>query len=166
VLVNNADILETQARVQDMDADRLHRVLATNVVGAFLCAREAIRRMSTLRGGAGGVIVNVSSSAARLGAPGEYVDYAASKGAIDTMTVGLAKEIAAEGIRVNAVRPGIIETELHARGGEPGRADRLKDAIPMRRAGRAEEVANAIMWLISDDASYSTGTILDVAGGR
>ena len=165
-LVNNAGILETQTRVQDIDAARLHRVFATNIVGAFLCAREAIRRMSTLHGGGGGAIVNVSSRAASLGAPREYVDYAASKGAIDTMTIGLAKEVAQEGIRVNAVRPGIIDTELHARGGEPHRLERLKGSIPMKRGGRVEEVAKAIMWLASDDASYVTGAILDVAGGR
>jgi NAD(P)-dependent dehydrogenase (short-subunit alcohol dehydrogenase family) len=141
-------------------------VFATNVHGAFLCAREAVRRMSTLHGGAGGVIVNVSSAASRIGSPGEYIDYAASKAAIDTLTIGLAKEVAEEGIRVNAVRPGIIDTEIHALGGEPGRAERLKAKIPMKRAGRADEVAKAIVWLASEDASYSSGAILDVAGGR
>jgi len=165
-LVNNAGILERQARVEEMDAARLERVFAVNVIGAFLCAREAVRRMSTRRGGAGGGIVNVSSLAARLGSPDEYVDYAASKGALDTLTVGLAKEVAAEGIRVNAVRPGLIYTEIHASGGEPGRVDRLKDAVPMKRGGRPEEVARAILWLLSDEASYSSGTFIDVAGGR
>ncbi len=165
-LVNNAGILETQMRVEDMSADRLQRVLAANVIGSFLCAREAIRRMSTRHGGSGGAIVNLSSRAARLGSPGEYVDYAASKAAIDTLTIGLAKEVAAEGIRVNAVAPGLIHTEIHAAGGEPGRVDRLKDAVPMRRGGEPEEVAQAILWLLSEDASYTTGSILDVAGGR
>ena len=165
-LVNNAGILERQMRVEEMDAARLNRIFATNVTGSFLCAREAVRRMSTRHGGAGGAIVNVSSVAARLGAPFEYVDYAASKGAIDTFTLGLSKEVAAEGIRVNAVRPGIIDTEIHASGGEPGRVERLKDAIPMKRGGEAEEVAQAILWLLSGQASYTTGTLLDVAGGR
>jgi NAD(P)-dependent dehydrogenase (short-subunit alcohol dehydrogenase family) len=165
-LVNNAGILERQARLEDMDAARIGRVFAVNVVGAFLCAREAVRRMSTRRGGAGGAIVNVGSLASRLGSPSEYVDYAASKGALDTLTIGLAKEVAAEGIRVNSVRPGLIYTEIHAAGGEPGRVDRLKDAVPMRRGGRAEEVARAILWLLSDEASYSSGTFIDVAGGR
>ena len=165
-LVNNAGILERQARVDEMDAARLTRILATNVTGSFICAREAIARMSTRRGGTGGAIVNLSSIAARLGAPMEYVDYAASKAAIDTMTVGLAKEVAAEGIRVNAVRPGVIYTEIHASGGEPGRVDRVKDAVPMKRGGSAEEVANAILWLLSDEASYVTGSIVDVTGGR
>ena len=165
-LVNNAGILERQARVEDMDAARLERIFAVNVIGAFLCAREAVRRMSTRRGGTGGAIVNVSSLASRLGSPNEYVDYAASKGALDTLTVGLAKEVAAEGIRVNAVRPGLIYTDIHAAGGEPGRVDRLKDAVPMKRGGRAEEVARAILWLLSDEASYSSGTFIDVSGGR
>ena len=165
-LVNNAGILERQSRVDRMDAARLNRMFATNVTGSFLCAREAVRRMSTAHGGAGGAIVNLSSGAARLGAPGEYVDYAASKGAIDTFTIGLAKEVAAEGIRVNAVRPGVIYTEIHASGGEPGRPDRVKDAIPMKRSGQAIEVANAILWLLSDEASYTTGAVLDVTGGR
>lgn len=165
-LVNNAGILERQMRVENMDAARLTRVLATNVIGSFLCAREAIRRMSNKHGGSGGAIVNVSSVASRLGAPDEYVDYAASKGAIDTMTIGLAKEVAAEGIRVNAVRPGIIYTDIHASGGEPGRVDRLKDAIPMKRGGEVDEVAHAIFWLLSDEASYTTGAIIDVTGGR
>ena len=165
-LVNNAGILERQMRVEDMDAARLNRILATNVTGSFLCAREAVRRMSMHHGGSGGAIVNVSSAAARLGGPNEYVDYAASKGAIDTLTIGLAKEVAAEGIRVNAVRPGVIYTEIHASGGEPGRVDRVKDAVPMKRGGEALEVANAILWLLSEEASYITGSILDVTGGR
>lgn len=166
VLVNNAGILEPQCRVEEMDAARLARVFAVNVTGSFLCAREAVRRMSTAHGGAGGAIVNVSSIAARLGAPNEYVDYAAAKGAIDTFTIGLATEVAAEGIRVNAVRPGLIHTDIHASGGEPGRVERLKHGIPMRRGGQAEEVARAILWLASDAASYSTGTFVDVSGGR
>jgi len=165
VLVNNAGTLERQMRVEEMSAERLHRVLATNVVGAFLCAREAVRRMSTRHGGAGGAIVNVSSAAARLGAAGEYVDYAASKGALDTMTIGLAREVAAEGIRVNAVRPAFIRTEIHAQGGEPGRVDRVAPSVPMRRGGEAEEVARAILWLASDEASYTTGAFVDIAGG-
>ena len=165
-LVNNAGILEKQTRLEDIDAARLTRVFNANVIGSFLCAREAVRRMSTRRGGAGGAIVNVSSIAGRLGAPGEYVDYAASKGAVDTMTLGLSKEVADEGIRVNCVRPGVIYTEIHASGGEPGRVDRVKDAVPMKRGGQPEEVARAILWLCSDAASYSTGSFLDVAGGR
>jgi NAD(P)-dependent dehydrogenase (short-subunit alcohol dehydrogenase family) len=165
-LVNNAGILEQQMRVDQMDAARLQRIFTTNIVGPFLCAREAVRRMSTRYGGAGGAIVNVSSGASRLGAPGEYVDYAASKGAIDTFTIGLAKEVAAEGIRVNAVRPGVIYTEIHANGGEPQRVDRVKASVPMQRGGQAAEVANAILWLLSDEASYITGACLDVAGGR
>jgi NAD(P)-dependent dehydrogenase (short-subunit alcohol dehydrogenase family) len=165
-LVNNAGILERQMRVEDMGAERIQRVLATNVLGSFLCAREAVRRMSTRHGGAGGAIVNLSSRAARLGSPGEYVDYAASKAAVETMTLGLAKEVAAEGIRVNAVAPGIIYTDIHASGGDPGRVDRLKDAIPMKRGGYPDEVARAVLWLLSDEASYTTGAVLDVAGGR
>lgn len=165
-LVNNAGILETQMRVDAMDAARLHRVLAANVVGAFLCAREAVRRMSTGRGGRGGAIVNVSSVAARLGSPGEYVDYAASKGAVDTMTIGLSREVAQEGIRVNAVRPGFIYTDIHASGGEPDRVERVKAAVPMNRGGTADEVARAILWLLSPEASFTTGSFLDVAGGR
>ncbi|GHA89069.1 SDR family oxidoreductase [Modicisalibacter luteus] len=165
-LVNNAGILERQMRVEGMDAERLSRILAVNVTGSILCAREAIRRMSTAHGGQGGAIVNLSSVAARLGAPNEYVDYAATKGAIDTFTVGLAKEVAAEGIRVNAVRPGIIYTDIHTSGGEPGRVDRLKETVPMKRGGQPEEVAQAILWLLSDTASYTTGTIIDVTGGR
>ncbi len=164
-LVNNAGVLETQMRVDAMDAARLHRVLATNVIGPFLCAREAVRRMSTTRGGAGGTIVNVSSGASRLGSPGEYVDYAASKGALDTLTIGLAKEVAGEGIRVNAVRPGFIYTDIHASGGEPGRVDRVKAFVPMKRGGHADEVAHAILWLLSDEASFTTGSFIDVTGG-
>jgi NAD(P)-dependent dehydrogenase (short-subunit alcohol dehydrogenase family) len=165
-LVNNAGILERQTRLDDMDAARFERVFAVNVVGPFLCAREAVRRMSTRHGGKGGGIVNVSSAASRLGSPGEYVDYAASKGAIDTFTIGLAKEVAEEGIRVNAVRPGVIYTGIHAAGGEPGRVDRVKGAVPMKRGGEAIEVARAILWLLSDESSYSTGTFIDVSGGR
>ena len=165
-LVNNAGILERQMRVETMDAARITRVLATNVVGTLLCAREAIKRMSTARAGHGGAIVNLSSMAARLGAPGEYVDYAASKGAIDALTIGLAQEVAHEGIRVNAVRPGIVYTDIHASGGEAGRVDRVKAFVPMRRGGHPDEVARAILWLLSDEASYSTGTFIDVSGGR
>lgn len=165
-LVNNAGILETQMRVENMDAARLERVFAANVYGSFLCAREAVRRMSTAHGGSGGAIVNVSSAASRLGSPNEYVDYAAAKGAIDTFTIGLAKEVAADGIRVNAVRPGVIHTDIHASGGEPERVERVKTGVPMQRGGYPEEVARAILWLLSDDASYSTGAFVDVAGGR
>jgi NAD(P)-dependent dehydrogenase (short-subunit alcohol dehydrogenase family) len=165
-LANNAGILETQTRVEHIDAARIDRVFATNVRGAFLCAREAVKRMSTGHGGAGGAIVNVSSRAAQLGAAGEYVDYAASKAALDALTIGLAREVAAEGIRVNGVRAGIIYTDIHADGGEPGRVDRLAPTLPMRRGGRAIEVARAILWLLSDEASYCTGTFIDVAGGR
>lgn len=165
-LVNNAGVLQPQSRLADMTAERMHRILAVNVVGTLLCSREAVRRMSTANGGLGGAIVNLSSVAARLGGPGEYVDYAASKGAIDAFTIGLAREVAAEGIRVNAVRPGIILTDIHASGGEPGRPDRLRSAIPMQRAGTAEEVAATIVWLLSDAASYVAGTIVDVTGGR
>ena len=165
-LVNNAGILESQTRLESIDGDRLQRVFATNVFGAFACAREAVRRMSTRLGGSGGAIVNVSSMAARLGGPREYIDYAASKGAIDTMTIGLANEVAEEGIRVNAVRPGLIYTDIHASGGEPGRVDRVKASVPMKRGGSPDEVAAAIMWLLSDDAAYTTGTFVDVSGGR
>ena len=165
-LVNNAGILERHMRVDAMSAERLERVFATNVIGSFLCAREAVRRMSTRHGGTGGGIVNVSSVAATLGSPDEYVDYAASKGAIDTFTVGLAREVAAEGIRVNAVRPGVIYTEIHASGGEPGRVDRVKSAVPMKRGGEPEEVARAILWLLSEESTYCTGAIIDVSGGR
>jgi NAD(P)-dependent dehydrogenase (short-subunit alcohol dehydrogenase family) len=152
--------------VDSIDAARIGRIFATNVTGAFLCAREAVKRLSTARGGAGGAIVNVSSRAAQLGAPGEYVDYAASKAALDTLTVGLALEVAAEGIRVNGVRAGIIDTDIHASGGEPRRVDRLGPQLPMKRAGHAIEVARAILWLLSDEASFSTGTFIDVSGGR
>lgn len=166
VLVNNAGMLETQMRLEQMDAARLQRVFATNVIGSFLCAREAIKRLSTRHGGRGGAIVNLSSIAARIGAPNEYTDYAAAKGAIDSMTLGLAKEVAAEGIRVNAVRPGVIHTEIHASGGEPGRIERVKASVPMARGGLAEEVAEAILWLASEAASYTSGALLDVSGGR
>lgn len=165
-LVNNAGVLFQQMRVADMDAERMRRVFEVNVVGAFLCAREAVRRMSTRNQGSGGTIVNVSSRAAQLGAPGEYVDYAASKGAVDTLTIGLAREVAAEGIRVAAVRPGIIETGIHASGGDPDRVERLATGVPMGRGGRPEEVAAAILWLLSDEASFATGSFIDVAGGR
>jgi NAD(P)-dependent dehydrogenase (short-subunit alcohol dehydrogenase family) len=165
-LVNNAGILERQMRVDQMDAARWNRVLAANVTGTFLCAKEAVRRMSTNHGGRGGAIVNVSSAASRLGSPGEYVDYAASKAAVETFTIGLAKEVAQEGIRVNGVRPGVIYTSIHASGGEPGRVERVKDAVPLKRGGQPEEVARAILWLLSDEASYSTGTFIDVSGGR
>ena len=166
VLVNNAGMLERQMRLEDMDAARLQRVFAVNVTGSFLCAREAVRRMAKSHGGAGGSIVNVSSMASRLGSPNEYIDYAAAKGAIDSMTIGLAKEVAAEGIRVNAVRPGLIDTEIHASGGEPGRVERLKSAIPLGRGGEPEEVARAILFLAGEVSSYSTGTFVDVSGGR
>jgi NAD(P)-dependent dehydrogenase (short-subunit alcohol dehydrogenase family) len=165
-LINNAGILTGRTRLDAMSAERIQRVFAVNTVGALLCAREAVRRMSTLHGGEGGAIVNVSSAAARLGSPGECVDYAASKGALDTFTIGLAKEVADEGIRVAAVRPGIIDTEIHARGGEPGRIERLRSGIPMQRPGTADEVAQTILWLLSEEASYATGAIIDVAGGR
>ena len=165
-LVNNAGILEQQMRVEQMDAARLQRILITNISGSFLCAREALKRMSTRHGGQGGAIVNVSSAAARLGAANEYVDYAASKGAMDTFTIGLAQEVAAEGIRVNAVRPGLIYTDIHDSGGDPGRVDRLKQNVPMQRGGQAEEVAQAILWLLSDAASYTTGSFIEIAGGR
>jgi len=166
VLVNNAGIVDVQSRVEDYTLERLQRVFAVNITGAFLCVREAVRRMSTTRGGSGGAIVNVSSVAARLGGPNEYVDYAASKGAIDTMTIGLANEVAGEGIRVNAVRPGLIYTDIHASGGEAGRVDRLKDGVPMKRGGSAQEVARVILWLASDDASYTTGSLVECSGGR
>jgi NAD(P)-dependent dehydrogenase (short-subunit alcohol dehydrogenase family) len=165
-LVNNAGILFKQSRLADMDLERIERVLAVNVAGAFLCAREAVRRMSTANGGAGGAIVNVSSAASRLGGSNEYIDYAASKGAMDTLTLGLAKEVAAEGIRVNAVRPGIIDTDIHASGGEPGRVQRLAPMVPLQRPGEAGEVADTIVWLLGDEASYVTGALVDVTGGR
>lgn len=166
VLVNNAGIVAEQSRVEDYSLERLQRMFAVNVTGAFLCAREAVRRMSSKNGGKGGAIVNVSSVAARLGGPNEYVDYAASKGAMDTMTIGLATEVAAEGIRVNAVRPGLIYTDIHASGGEAGRVDRLKNGVPMKRGGDAEEVARVILWLASEEASYTTGALVECSGGR
>ena len=165
-LVNNAAILEKQMRLDEMDAARITRVFGTNVLGPFLCAREAVKRMSTKYGGKGGAIVNVSSGASRLGSPNEYIDYAASKGALDTMTTGLAKEVAQEGIRVNAVRAGHIYTELHASGGEPDRVERVKHLVAMTRGGQPEEIARAILWLLSDEASFTTGAFLDVAGGN
>lgn len=164
-LVNNAGILEPQMSVARMDVARLNRVFSANILGSFLCVREAIQRMSIPQGGSGGAIVNVSSGASRSGSPGEYVDYAASKGAIDTMTIGLAKEVASEGIRVNAVRPGFIYTDIHASGGEPDRVDRVKASVPLKRGGQAEEVAQAILWLLSEKASYTTGSFIDVTGG-
>jgi NAD(P)-dependent dehydrogenase (short-subunit alcohol dehydrogenase family) len=165
-LVNNAGVVDRAARVEEMDFARLRRMFDINVIGSFLCAREAVRRMSTRHGGRGGAIVNVSSAAARLGGAGQYVDYAASKGAIDTLTIGLAKEVAAEGIRVNAVRPGLIETAIHASGGQPNRVEELKHQVPMHRGGSAEEVAQAIVWLLSPQASYTTMSLVDVSGGR
>ncbi len=165
-LVNNAATLEAQTRLESMDSVRLQRIFATNVLGVFRCAREAVRRMSTRHGGSGGAIVNVSSRAALYGSPQEYVDYAATKGALDTFTVGLAREVAEESIRVNAVRAGHIYTELHVKSGEPARVDRLKHTIPMKRGGTAEEVAAAIVWLLSNEASYVSGALLDVAGGQ
>jgi NAD(P)-dependent dehydrogenase (short-subunit alcohol dehydrogenase family) len=165
-LVNNAGIVDVTARVDAMSAARLERMFRINVIGSFLCAREAVRRMSTKHGGAGGAIVNVSSGASRLGSPGQYVDYAASKGAIDTFTLGLAKEVAQEGIRVNAVRPGVIDTDIHASGGLPDRAAALAPQIPLQRAGTADEIAGAILWLLSAEASYTTMALLDVTGGR
>ncbi|MCF6123462.1 SDR family oxidoreductase [Mesorhizobium sp. M7A.F.Ca.CA.001.07.2.1] len=164
--VNNAGIVDVKARVDEMDVSRLERMMRVNVVGSFLCAREAVKRMSTRHGGSGGSIVNISSAAATLGSPGEYVDYAASKGAIDTFTIGLAREVALEGIRVNAVRPGIIDTDIHASGGQPDRVERFRDLLPMKRAGTVAEVAGAVLYLLSDAASYTTGAILNVSGGR
>lgn len=165
-LVNNAGILKPQMRLQDMSAERINQILTVNVTGYFLCCREAIKRMSTANSGKGGAIVNVSSVAARTGSPGEYIDYAASKGAIDTLTTGLATEVASEGIRVNGVRPGFIHTDMHTDGGEPGRIERLRPAIPMQRGGQPAEVAAAIAWLLSDQASYTTGSFIDLAGGK
>ncbi|MBD9424333.1 SDR family oxidoreductase [Pseudomonas sp. PDM15] len=165
-LINNAGILEAQMRLEQMDVARWQRVLATNVIGAFLCCREAVKRMSSRHGGDGGTIVNVSSMAARLGSPNEYIDYAAAKGAVDSLTIGLAREVAGEGIRVNAVRPGLIATDIHAAGGEPGRIERLKGSVPLQRGGEALEVAEAILWLASEQSSYCTGTFIDVSGGR
>lgn len=165
-LVNNAGVVDVQARVDEMSGERLERMFRINILGSFVCAREAVRRMSTRHGGQGGGIVNVSSVAARVGSPGQYVDYAASKGAIDTFTLGLAKEVADEGIRVNAVRPGLIDTDIHASGGQPERAHQLAPSVPMRRIGRADEIAAAVVWLLSPEASYTTGALLDVSGGR
>ena len=166
VLVNNAGTLDVQMRLDEMSAERVERTLRVNVLGVFLCCRAAVRRMSTRHGGTGGRIVNVSSVAARMGSAREYIDYAASKGAVDSMTVGLANEVAEEGIRVNAVRPGIVYTELHALGGEPGRVDRLKAGVPMKRGGDPVEIASAILWLASGESSYCTGSFVDVSGGR
>jgi NAD(P)-dependent dehydrogenase (short-subunit alcohol dehydrogenase family) len=165
-LVNNAGIVGMTARVEEMSAERIQRMMAVNVTGSILCAREAVKRMSTRHGGEGGVIVNLSSVAAKLGSPNTYVDYAASKGAVDSFTVGLGQEVATEGIRVAAIRPGLIDTEIHASGGDPDRHHRLSPNVPMKRVGRAEEIANAVVWLLSDEASYVTSAILDVSGGR
>ncbi len=165
-LVNNAGVVDQPARVEQMSLQRLTRMFAINLTGSFLCAREAVKRMSTKHGGAGGVIVNLSSAAARLGSPGQYVDYAAAKAGIDTFTLGLAREVATEGIRVNAVRPGIIDTEIHASGGLPDRVAQVAPSVPMQRAGTAEETARAIVWLLSAESSYTTGAVLDVTGGR
>ncbi len=165
-LVNNAGVVQPQSRFDDLGADRIRHLFEVNVVGSFVCAREAVRHMSTIHGGRGGSIVNVSSAAAYLGSPGEYVDYAATKGAVDTMTIGLAREVAAESIRVNAVRPGLIDTEIHASGGDPGRPERLAPAIPMGRVGTPDEVAQTILWLASDAASYVTGALVNCSGGR
>jgi len=165
-LVNNAGVIDYPQRVDEMSLARLQRMFSINVIGSFLCAREAVKRMSTRRGGEGGVIVNLGSAASKLGAPGQYVDYAAAKGAIDTMTVGLALEVADEGVRVNGVRPGIIDTDIHASGGLPDRVAQLKSKLPMKRAGTADEVAEAVLWLLTDQSSYTTGAILDVSGGR
>ncbi|MDW6094769.1 SDR family oxidoreductase [Vibrio rhizosphaerae] len=164
-LVNNAGILQTQMRLEEMNADRINTILTNNVTSYFLCCREAVKRMSTRHGGQGGVIINVSSGAARSGSPHEYIDYAASKGAIDTLTKGLSLEVSAEGIRVNCVRPGVIDTDMHADGGEPGRIERLKNVIPLQRGGLPEEVAEAIYWLASEKSSFSTGNYLDLTGG-
>jgi NAD(P)-dependent dehydrogenase (short-subunit alcohol dehydrogenase family) len=165
-LINNAGILSHQMRVEQMDAARINRIMATNVTGSFLCAREAVRRMSTKHGAPGGAIVNMSSRAAVLGSAGEYVDYAASKAALDALTIGLSKEVANEGIRVNGVRPGLIHTAMHASGGEPDRVNRLQSFVPMERGGLPTEVAKAALWLLSDEASYTTGSFIDVSGGR
>ncbi len=165
-LVNNAGILHHKMRLDEMTVERWEKVFSTNITGSFLCAREAVKRMSTKHGGSGGSIINLSSAAARLGGPGEYIDYAATKGAIDTMTIGLSKEVGGEGIRVNAVRPGIIYTDIHASGGEPDRVDRVAPMVPMLRGGTADEVAETILWLASEASSYVTGSLIDVAGGR
>ena len=166
VLVNNAAMLARQSRLEDLGFERMQRVFAVNAIGPILCAQQAVRRMSHRHGGRGGVVINVSSASARLGSPNEYVDYAASKGAVETFTTGFAKEVAREGIRVNCIRPGHIYTEMHASGGEPGRVDRVRDTIPMGRGGQPEEVARAILWLASAEASFVTGTFLDVTGGK
>ena len=166
VLVNNAGIVGPTMRVDQMSADRIQHIMTVNITGSFLCAREAVKRMSTKHGGKGGVIVNISSAAAKFGSANTYVDYAASKGAIDTFTVGLGQEVATEGIRVAGIRPGLIDTEIHAASGEPDRAHRLAPMVPMKRIGKAEEIADAVLWLMSDEASYVTGAILDVSGGR
>jgi len=166
VLVNNAAIIARQSRIEDLAFDRIQRIFAVNAIGPILCSQQAVKRMSLRHGGRGGVVINVSSASARLGSPNEYVDYAASKGALETFTTGLAKEVAREGIRVNCVRPGHIYTEMHASGGEPGRVDRVRDTIPMGRGGQPEEVARAILWLAGDEASFSTGAFLDVTGGK
>jgi NAD(P)-dependent dehydrogenase (short-subunit alcohol dehydrogenase family) len=165
-LVNNVGILLPQMKLEQMDSERINRILATNVTGYFICCREAVKRMSTAHGGRGGAIVNVSSAAARLGSAGEYIDYAASKGAVDTLTRGLALEVAEEGIRVNCVRPGFIKTDIHRDGGEPDRVERIRPTIPLQRGGEPEEVADAIAWLLSEEASYVTGSFVDIAGGR
>ncbi|ESX87721.1 SDR family oxidoreductase [Mesorhizobium sp. RSR565B] len=165
-LVNNAGIVDVKARVDEMSLARLERMMRINVIGSFLCAREAVKRMSSKHGGQGGAIVNISSAASLHGSPGEYADYAASKAAIDTFTLGLAREVATEGVRVNAIRPGIIDTEIHASGGQPDRVERFRDMLPMKRAGTADEVAHAVLYLLSDEASYTTGAILNVSGGR
>ena len=166
VLVNNAGVVDVAARVDEMSLARLERMFAINITGGFRCAREAVKRMSTKHGGSGGSIINISSIASRIGAPGQYVDYAAAKGAIDTLTLGLSKEVGPEGIRVNAVRPGVIKTEIHASGGQPGRAEKIGATAPLQRAGEAEEIARGILWLASDEASYTSGAILDITGGR
>jgi NAD(P)-dependent dehydrogenase (short-subunit alcohol dehydrogenase family) len=165
-LVANAGIVGTKARLDELTVERVERVLAVNVLGAIVCCREAVRRLSTRHGGSGGSIVLLSSAASRLGAPNEYIDYAASKGAVDTLCIGLAKEVATEGVRVNVVRPGVIDTEIHARGGQPNRIEQMRALLPMGRAGEAAEVADAVVWLLGDEASYCTGSILDVTGGR
>jgi len=166
VLINNAGILFKQMRITEMSAERINKIFSTNVTGYFLCCKQAVLRMSTQHGGHGGIIVNVSSAASRIGAGGEYVDYAASKGAIDTLTLGLANEVAEENIRVNGVRPGFIYTEMHTSGGEPDRVNRIKETLPLKRGGKPEEVAAAISWLVSDESSYTTGSFIEVSGGR
>ncbi|WP_444938180.1 SDR family oxidoreductase [Microbulbifer sp. JMSA002] len=165
-LVNNAAVIKPQMRVELMDSQRINEILRTNITGTLLCCREAIKRMSTKSGGSGGTIVNISSAASRSGSPNEYIDYAASKGAVDTLTIGLSQEVAGEGIRVNGVRPGFIYTEMHADGGEPDRIERVKSAIPLKRGGQAEEVAKAVAWLLSDESTFTTGSFIDVAGGK